>query len=69
MINLQFDKTVKLIDCLDTDISLCNSIKEITQFFRVQKSDILSPYSIYHVVVPLKKNTGTHGYEFLIKKI
>lgn len=67
MIKLNKRQIIKLIDCLDTDISLNGAIEEMKSFFHIQKIDILSAFSIYHVVVP--QNINSDNIQFVIKKI
>ena len=62
MIKLNKHKVIKLIDCVDTEITLRFAIKEIESFFHVQKSEVISLFSIFHVIVPINNI-------YLIKKI
>lgn len=66
MLNLDKHNIIPLIDVLDTNITLEYALNEMKNFFKISIKDILSSYSLYHVVIPINNNDK---YEFIIKKI
>lgn len=66
---LQFpeDRVCKLIDLLDVRITPSKAIKEISTYFNIQISDVLSSFSIIHIVVPA--NDEENEFKFILIKV
>lgn len=66
---LQFpqDKVCKLIDLLDVNITPKKAINEISGYFNIQASDVLSSFAIVNIVVPI--TNAENEFKFVLVKI
>lgn len=65
MLQFQENKVCKLIDLLDTNITPSMAVLELSKYFNIQKADILSTFSIVHLVVPVPSTK----YKFILVKV
>lgn len=67
MLQFQENKVCKLIDLLDVNITPSKAVWEISKYFNVQIADVLSTFSIIHLVVPV--GNPINEYKFILVKV